>query len=89
MFARASFEEAAVPFAAGDILILYSDGVVEASRAEDDEQFGEDRLVEIVRSSASGGLLQAIERVLEELRAWSGPDGFDDDITLVLARRSA
>jgi len=89
MFARASFEEATIPFAAGDILILYSDGVVEASRAEDDEQFGEDRLVEIVRSSASGGLLQAIERVLEELRAWSGPDGFDDDITLVLARRSA
>ena len=88
MFPHTSYREAIVPFEEGDILILYSDGVVEAPRTGGEEQFGEGRLEGVVRRASPTGLPHVIERVMEELRAWSGERGFDDDVTLVLARRS-
>ena len=92
MFAGMSYGEGIVPFNVGETLILYSDGVVEAARAGEgeqfeDEQFGEARLIEIVRGAGAAPLQGVIERVMEELRAWSGEGDFDDDVTLVLARR--
>jgi Serine phosphatase RsbU, regulator of sigma subunit len=71
----------------GDLLILYSDGVVEACSSKGDEEFGEDRLVRIVAESKSLDLPRVIERVLEDLRAWSGDGAYADDVTVVLARR--
>ena len=61
--------------------------VVEAPRTGGEEQFGEGRLEEIVRHAGAASLPRVIERVMEELRAWSGGGGFDDDVTLLLARR--
>jgi serine phosphatase RsbU (regulator of sigma subunit) len=78
-----------VRFDAGDLLILYSDGVVEACSANGDEEFGEERLARIVAGSASLEPQRVIERVIEELRAWSGDGSFADDVTVVLARRTA
>ena len=89
LFAGAAFTDKMVRFDAGDLLILYSDGVVEACSANGDEEFGEERLARIVAGSASLEPQRVIERVIEELRAWSGDGSFADDVTVVLARRTA
>jgi len=83
----ASFEQKTVPFAVGDVLILYSDGVVEACPANTEDEFGEERLVRIVGACGALDLQRIIERVMEELKAWSGDGSYADDVTIMLARR--
>jgi sigma-B regulation protein RsbU (phosphoserine phosphatase) len=63
------------------ILLIYTDGVVEA-RNVDDEEFGLDRLVEVCMRSRDGAgpLLTA---VMQAVRDWSGEVEQGDDITLL------
>jgi len=68
--------------------VLYSDGVVEATAANKDEDFGEVRLARIARENGAEELPAIINKVMDELRAWAGDKGFADDVTLVLARRT-
>ena len=89
LFAGAPFEDKTIRFDPGDFLILYSDGVVESCSASGGEEFGEERLIRIAGESGSLELPRVTERVIEALRAWSGDGSFADDVTLVLARRTA
>ena len=89
LFAGAAFQDKTIRFDPGDFLILYSDGVVEACSANGEEEFGEERLKKIVAASGSLDVTHVTERVIEALRAWSGDGSFADDVTLVLARRTA
>lgn len=70
----------------GDTLVIYSDGVTEAS-GSDGEEFETDRLGQaIVRShhGAASGIIQEINRAVTEFTS-GAPQG--DDITVVVARR--
>ena len=88
LFAGALFQDKTIRFDPGDLLILYSDGVVEACPANGGEEFGEERLLRIASESGSLEAPRITERVIEALRAWSGDGSFADDVTLVLARRT-
>ena len=88
MFAGLPYSDKTVRFYPGDLLVLYSDGVVEACPAGSDEEFGEDRLLQLASASKSHDLPRILDRVMDELRAWSGDGAFADDVTLVLARRT-
>ncbi len=69
--------------AAGDLLVVYSDGVTEAGRG--DELFGEARLIEVLRSLAGEPLDAMLAGLLGRVEAFS--DGSSvDDLTLLLAR---
>jgi serine phosphatase RsbU (regulator of sigma subunit)/predicted enzyme related to lactoylglutathione lyase len=67
----------------GDTLALYTDGVTECFDRNGDE-FGTERLVEILRRSTSSAP-QLLEEIFDELRAFGGPEQ-QDDITLMIAR---
>jgi serine phosphatase RsbU (regulator of sigma subunit) len=70
----------------GDMLVLYSDGVTEATNPAY-EEFGEDRFIEILRRhrhAPSAEIVEAVTRGLAEFCA-GAPQA--DDITLVVARR--
>lgn len=69
----------------GDILIAYSDGVTEPEN--DFGEFGEERLVELVRRHRHLPLETIADRVMQDLRSWIGDQEQPDDITLVLARQ--
>ena len=77
------FERGRVEFAHGDALLLYTDGVTEATRGDGD-QFGEDRLREIFGDVAPQEL---VETVYSAARAHAGIGSSQgDDITLVALR---
>ena len=81
-------EIAEVQLAPGDTLVLYTDGVTEATNA-DEEEFGESRLLDTLESNSSlpvGPLLQA---VVEAVQQFSSGSEQQDDITLVIARSLA
>jgi len=68
-----------------DILIAYSDGVTEPEN--DFGEFGEQRLLELVRRHRHLSLEAISEQVIHTLRSWIGAQEQPDDITLVLARQ--
>src|SRR5437867_1239067 len=70
--------------APGDALLLYSDGITEATGKQDDE-FGEARLLETLRRHRHGEAPALVAAILEAVREFSAAEQADD-ITLVAAR---
>ena len=84
LFAHATFQSCLVKAEPGDILALLTDGMPEVENANN-EQFGLDRIGEIVVSNAGGPLADLTEKLFAEVRR-HGPQA--DDETLVLVRAS-
>jgi len=82
---EALYGEGRVELRAGDVLALYTDGIIEAPGAGD-EEFGERRLVEILTRLRGEDLTEIVRAVLDELARWRGAVPQHDDVTLVLAR---
>jgi sigma-B regulation protein RsbU (phosphoserine phosphatase) len=80
-----SYEQGTEQLYPGDILIAYSDGVTEPEN--EFGEFGEERLVEVVRRHRHLPLQAISEQVMQSLRTWIGGQEQPDDITLVLARQ--
>ncbi|MCA1651732.1 MAG: serine/threonine-protein phosphatase, partial [Acidobacteria bacterium] len=74
------------PFAPGDRLLLYSDGVLEA-RDRAGQFFDGDRLARWLSDIELTSAEQFAEVALRELTHWTG-GGFDDDVTFVIAERA-
>ena len=71
----------------GDTLVLYTDGVTEASNAEQ-EEFGQMRLLETLQRHSRLGVEELMKAVLEAVQRFSGGKQ-EDDITLIVARAAA
>ncbi len=72
----------------GDLLILCTDGIVEAMN-RDDEQFGLQRLEGIVRQMASAPVSEIVRTVGENVESHYLGDSPPDDLTILAARRNA
>jgi sigma-B regulation protein RsbU (phosphoserine phosphatase) len=70
----------------GDVMVLYTDGVIEAMNARQ-EQFGLDRLCAEVEGRRNDPVAEIQKQILERLRSWSPVP--DDDTTLMVLRHSA
>lgn len=68
----------------GDVLAIFSDGVTDAMNRDGDE-FGETRLADLLVSSRSHPAREIADRVILEVKAFSGGDQHDD-LTLVVVR---
>ncbi len=80
--ATGRYEQDAVDLAEGDRLILFTDGITEASDT-DSQEFGEQRLLEILRESRALGAANIQTSVLARVAQFSG-DKFQDDATLIV-----
>lgn len=72
----------------GDALILYTDGVTDALNAEQ-ERFGLDRLKELVRGHRHEPAQELAQTINGAVAAFVGDAVQFDDLTLVVARRTA
>jgi sigma-B regulation protein RsbU (phosphoserine phosphatase) len=84
LFDNLSFPEATVQLRPGDVLIAYSDGVTEPEN--DYGEFGEERLIQLVRDNRHLPLERITEIVTIAVADWIGDNEQPDDVTLVLAR---
>lgn len=74
-------EQDVAPLGAGDRIVLFTDGASEARRGE--EEFGDDRLIELVLAHRHLGARELQDRISDALRDFTGGD-FSDDVTLVV-----
>ncbi|HEY9141635.1 MAG TPA: PP2C family protein-serine/threonine phosphatase [Bryobacteraceae bacterium] len=85
-FPMARYEERTVPLEHGDLLVAYTDGIVEPENAYG-EMFGEDKLKELVSKYARADSSELIARTMEAVMEWTGSSELQDDMTMVVARR--
>ena len=69
----------------GDVLVAYTDGVSEAFSPRG-EEFGEERLREIVAAARHLSAATIVERVVAAVEIWRDGAPAHDDLTLVIAR---
>lgn len=79
---RQDFSEISVPFLEGDTFLFYSDGMSEVHNA-DNEQFGEARLLEVVRQFGAGPPDELVHSLTQAIRAFIGERDFTDDATCI------
>jgi sigma-B regulation protein RsbU (phosphoserine phosphatase) len=79
----ANYEQGSVSFADGDLLVLYSDGIIEAANAQGDE-FGVERLAELAAADSNASADQLRAQILEAVREFSGGEIADDRTLLIL-----
>jgi serine phosphatase RsbU (regulator of sigma subunit) len=74
--------------ACGDTLLLYTDGVSEA-RSADEEEYGEERLKELVASSSASSAQGLVATCIDDLDVFRAGAPLLDDLTLMAIRRVA
>ena len=83
----AEYEIGHVNLEPGDVLVVYSDGVTEANNLNEDE-FGIDRLQEVVQKHVNQSASRIRDRVESALSAFTGTAAPNDDITLVIVKKN-
>jgi sigma-B regulation protein RsbU (phosphoserine phosphatase) len=85
-FPVAVYEEKTVTLEPGDVLLAYTDGIVEPENVYG-EMFGEDRLKDLLVKYARADSAELIARTMEAVVEWTGEGELQDDMTMVVARR--
>ena len=85
-FDFAVFECSPIEIGPGDLIISYSDGLSEAENPAGD-MFGEDRVLQIIRTAGSSGAEGVVAKLMEELDAFTQGHSQTDDITILVMGR--
>jgi sigma-B regulation protein RsbU (phosphoserine phosphatase) len=85
MFPEMEYEEAAVTLYVGDVLLAYTDGVTEAHNPEN-EEFGEERLQQLLRQTAHLPANEIGARLSTEMKDWIRDAEQYDDLTFIVMK---
>ncbi len=75
-----------IVLAEGDTLVLYTDGIIEAINPQDNEQFGYDRLLEVVHQNETAPANELSQRIRQALNEFTQGAVLEDDVTIVVCK---
>src|SRR5712672_1601475 len=84
VFANQVFKSGTVELQSGDRMVLYTDGVTEACNSND-EEFGEERLLQVLRQDPARSAVEIQKRILQSVAQFSHGTWQDDATLLVVA----
>jgi sigma-B regulation protein RsbU (phosphoserine phosphatase) len=79
------YQQGSFPLEAGDLVVLSTDGVSESLNAQN-EEWGEDRLIEFAKTSEGLPAYEAMTRILAAAEAFAAGASQHDDMILVVFR---
>jgi sigma-B regulation protein RsbU (phosphoserine phosphatase) len=85
---EAKYESASIALQPGDWLIIFTDGLVEAENARQDE-YGEARLLSMIGAAAATTPGEMLKRMLSDLDVFVGSTPQHDDVTCLLIKAEA
>lgn len=85
MFSESEFRTERLQLQPGDVLLLFTDGVIEAAN-DRDEEFGRERLAAVALKNRLRPAAELQAALLAEVRAFCGRDDFADDFTLMVVK---
>ena len=83
LFSHWTFQDSDLQLLPGDCLVLVTDGVLEAAN-RDEEEFGYQRLIDVVQARRSSGVNSIRTAILDAVSAFC-EGKFDDDASLIVA----
>ncbi len=84
-FEHPIFTLANIKLRTGDVLVGFTDGMIEAE-AGNGEQFGEQRLVELLVRKAGRPAEEIVQTIMKSLMEWVSRPSLDDDAMIFMAR---
>jgi len=84
-FEQTSYEQETVQMSPNDLLFLYTDGLSEALNVEG-EEFGANRIIELLKATASLSANQIRDVVVRHVKEWCGGISLYDDLTFVVMK---
>ena len=81
------YQEGSMEFEPGDVLVIYSDGITESIN-ERDEEFEEERLIDVVKNNLGRSASGIRDRIDESLSRFVGTTAPVDDMTLMIIKRT-
>jgi len=83
-----SIKEQSTTLRSGDIVLLYTDGLTEAMN-KNDEEYGEERVIEVVRKAITEGLSleDVLKRLVKSVKRFTSGAPQSDDITIVFIKK--
>jgi serine phosphatase RsbU (regulator of sigma subunit) len=88
VFEAAVYEPRVVVLEPGDLLVFYTDGVVELER-DDGSEFGVERLSSLIQDVRDEAAAEIIRATAAATREFAGTDVYQDDFTLLVVRRDS
>jgi len=85
IFADSKYVQETLRLKDNDLLVAYTDGIVESVN-EYGEEFGEQRLIELVQESRHLTAASIKDAIVERVLSWSFAEERDDDMTLIIAK---
>ena len=85
LFSPTNYEQAEIHIQPGDLLLAFTDGITEPENIYG-EEFGEDRLLEVVRRAPNASPQILVEEIYRSVSDWTGSPELQDDMTLVVAK---
>jgi sigma-B regulation protein RsbU (phosphoserine phosphatase) len=85
IFPDAEFEQETIELQAGNVLLAYTDGIVESVN-EYGEEFGEQRLVTLVQDHRNQSADEIQKVIVTRVLEWAYEEERDDDMTLIVAK---
>ena len=89
LFPHSTYDEMAIELSPGDMVILFSDGIIDAVNSRG-EQFGSDKLCTLLQQHPTAALSAqgAVDAILEAVKTHqAGTEHFDDETVIVLRAR--
>lgn len=83
VLATTRYEQGKVVLHSSDLVVVFTDGVVEAEN-EREEEYGEARLLEVVKVMQPATAAHLLKAVISSLDAFVGATGQHDDITAMV-----
>lgn len=88
MFLGATYEAKQVSLNNGDMVVLFTDGITEC-RSKDNKEYGEDKLISLLKKSAKQTASKIVEKVCEEITEFTAGALPMDDMTFITIKRIA
>ncbi len=85
LFPDAAYRQESLPLRTGDLLVIFTDGLVEAANREG-EEFGEDRIAEVAARHRDGSATEIQESILAAAEDFRNGAALGDDLTLLVAK---
>ena len=80
-----SYDEATIDLKSGDVLVAFTDGVTEALNVAE-EEFGEERLKELLRSVVHLSAAEISAQISARMREWIKDTAQYDDLTFLVMK---
>jgi sigma-B regulation protein RsbU (phosphoserine phosphatase) len=83
----ATYEEGTCALGRGDVLLLFSDGLTEASNPDSGQELGEEHLIALLKKERDQPSAKLIDSIKADVSSFTDAAAAADDITIVVARR--